>query len=122
MQFFPPGNQKLIQRFIESTINLYFKNRVPWGIPPDNLLQIDRENNSIYTSHILLVTHIYDPHTVSFLLNAGQQTIKTSAILNLTAIPEKRTLQTSFLSELYSEGYSSILFVSNPESIKEDLA
>ncbi len=120
--FFPAGSSNQIKPFIESTVGLFFRSELPSGIPPLELLRMDLEQNTLLTGYVLLISHLFDPSTLSFLLDQKPSGIKTSGILNLSSASKDVKAKASSLFTSTEEKNSRVFIVSSSESIREDLS
>lgn len=122
IQEFSPGSRKRVKPFIESTVGLFFRGESPWGVNPSELLRMDLEGNSLLTGYVLLISHLFDPATLSFLLDPKPAGIKTAGVLNLTSTSEEVKAKASSLFSSAQGRDSRFFIVSSSDSIREDLS
>ena len=119
---FYTGDASAVERFIHNSINLYFKKEGPSGVSPATLLQIDVENHTLATGHVLLITHLFDAEILSFMLDTNSPDVRFSCIMNFTAMDEDTRKRASLFVETLNETAPRGFIVEGPRTIEEDLS
>lgn len=115
------GNSQSFQKFLDSTITLYFRQNGPGAVDPYNLLMMDVEDRNLKTGTVIIISHFFDNGVTQLFSESFNKGINISGIINCTGMNKgERTDVFNFASRI-NENREKLFIAAGPMSIKEDL-
>jgi hypothetical protein len=114
-------NSDSFQKFLDSTIKLYFRQSGPGAIAPYNLFMMDMEDRNLKTGTIIVISHLFDNGITPFFSGTIGDGLNISGIINCSAMNQKERTGTRNFAAQVNENRESLYIVDGPMTIKEDL-